>query len=55
MSTIYVTLVVSCLFLPPGMIKNLGLKLTILISQVSYTLFIAANMYPRWYTLLPGI
>ena len=54
MSTIYASLVVSCLFLPPGMIKNLGLKWTILISQCSYTLFIAANIFPRWYTLIPA-
>jgi hypothetical protein len=54
LSSIYVTLVVSCLFLPPIMIKNLGLKWTIAISQFAYLLFIAANMYPKWYILMPA-
>jgi hypothetical protein len=54
LSTIYITLVVSCLFIPPVMIKNIGLKWTIVISQVCYLLFIAANMYPKWYILIPG-
>lgn len=54
LSTIYVSLVISCLFIPPPMINRLGLKWTIVISQCTYTLYIAANMYPRWYTLMPA-
>lgn len=54
LATIYVSLVISCLFLPPAMIKNLGLKWTIIISQCTYTIYMAANIYPRWYTIIPG-
>lgn len=54
LSSIYVTLVISCLFVPPIMIKNLGLKWTIALSQFTYLLFIAANMYPKWYILMPA-
>ena len=55
LSSIYVTLVISCLFVPPIMIRNLGLKWTIVFSQCTYLLFMAANMYPKWYILMPGI
>ena len=54
LSTIYISLVISCLFVPPAMIKKLGLKWTILISQCTYTIYMAANIYPRWYTIIPG-
>ena len=54
LTTIYVTLVLSCLLIPPIMIKNIGLKWTIVFSQLTYLIYIGANMYPRWYTLLPG-
>ena len=54
LSTIYVTLILSCLFVPPFMINHIGLKWTIVISQVCYLLFIAANMYPKWYILIPA-
>lgn len=54
LSTIYVTLVVSCFFLPPIMISNLGIKNTIVTSQFAYLIFIAANTYPKWYTLIPS-
>ncbi len=54
LATIYITIIISCLFLPPIMIKNIGLKWTIVISQICYLLFIAANMYPKWYILMPG-
>ena len=54
LSTIYITLVVSCFFLPPIMISNLGIKNTIVTSQFAYLVFIAANTYPKWYTLIPS-
>jgi MFS family permease len=54
LSTIYITLVVSCLFLPPIVIEHLGLKWTIVASQCTYLLFIAANVYPKWYLLIPS-
>jgi hypothetical protein len=53
LSSIYASIIISCLFLPPLMIKNIGLKWSIVISQVTYLLFIAANMYPKWWLLIP--
>lgn len=54
LSTIYVTLVTSCLFVPPFMIKKLGIKKSIMISQFAYLIYIAANVYPTWYFMLPS-
>ena len=54
LSTIYLTLVISCLLVPPILIDKFGLKLTIIVSQFTYLLFIAANMYPKWHVLLPA-
>jgi hypothetical protein len=54
LSSIYISLIVSCLFLPPILIKNIGIKWSIVICQFTYLLFIAANMYPKWWLLIPG-
>ena len=54
LSVIYVSIILSCIFLPSAMIKQLGVKWTILLSQMAYLLYIAANLYPRYYTLLPA-
>lgn len=54
LSTIYITLVISCLFLPTYMIKKLGIKTTIILCQFTYLLYIACNIRPSWYTLLPA-
>lgn len=53
LSIIYITLVTSCFFVPPFMIKKLGLKTSILASQLAYLLYISANVYPTWYFLFP--
>lgn len=54
LSTIYVSLILSCIFVPTLMIKKLTVKWTIFISQLCYILFIAANIYPQYYTLIPS-
>ena len=54
LSVIYVSIILSCIFLPSALIKQLGVKWTILLSQAAYLLYIAANLYPRYYTLLPA-
>ncbi len=54
LSTIYVTLVISCLFVPPLLIDRVGLVPTIVCSQFTYLLYIAANIYPKAYVLLPS-
>lgn len=53
LSTIYVSLIISCIFLPTLMIKRFGTKWTIVIAQFCYIAYIAANLYPRFYTLVP--
>lgn len=54
LSTIYFSLILSCIFLPTILIKNLGVKWTIFFSQLAYVLYIAANIFPRYYTLVPS-
>ena len=53
LSTIYVTLIVGSLFLPSTMIQKLGIKKTLFFSQLAYILYIGANIYPRYFTLIP--
>ncbi len=48
---IYASLIVSCMFIPPAMIGRIGCKWTLAASMACYAAFIAANYYPRWYTL----
>lgn len=54
LSTIYVALILSSILLPSTLIQKLGVKWTIVLSQCTYILYIAANMYPRYYTLIPA-
>lgn len=53
LSTIYVSLILSCIFIPTILIKNLGIKWTIFCSQLTYILYIAANIYPKYFTMVP--
>ena len=48
---IYTSLIVSCMFIPPALIGRIGCKWTLAVSMACYAAFIAANYYPRWYTL----
>jgi hypothetical protein len=54
LSAIYAALIISSTFLPKLMIKFFGLKWTIVISQAAYIIYIFANIFPSWYTLIPG-
>ncbi|CAF0795983.1 unnamed protein product [Brachionus calyciflorus] len=54
LSITYVCFILSCLLLPTIMIKNLGIKLTIFVCQLSYILYIGLNIYPRYFTLIPS-
>ena len=53
LSTIYAALILSCLFLPTILMSKFGIKWTIFFSQLAYILYIAANIYPQYYTLIP--
>lgn len=48
LSVIYATIIVSAMFLPPIMIKNLGCKWTIVISMACYVSYSVGNLYPGW-------
>lgn len=54
MATIYIALVLSCMFVPTFMIRRLGLKVTLFVSMAMYTPYFAANFYPTWATLIPS-
>lgn len=54
MATIYIALVLSCMFVPTFMIRRLGLKVTLFVSMAMYTPYFAANFYPTWATLIPA-
>ncbi|XP_003456751.1 protein unc-93 homolog A [Oreochromis niloticus] len=53
LSVIYAAIIVSSMFLPPIMIKNLGCKWTIVVSMACYVSYSFGNLYPGWYTLIP--
>lgn len=53
LSVIYASIIVSAMFLPPIMIKNLGCKWTIVVSMACYVSYSVGNLYPGWYTLMP--
>ncbi|CAN7946186.1 unnamed protein product, partial [Ixodes hexagonus] len=54
LATIYMALVLSCMFVPTYMIRRLGLKYTMVSSVTMYIFYFMANMHPTWLTLLPA-
>lgn len=54
LAILYAFLVVSSIFLPNPMISVLGLKWTIAISQVTYLLYVLANIYPIGGLMFPA-
>ena len=53
LSAIYAALILSCIFLPTFLMSKFGIKWTIFFSQLAYILYIAANIYSQYYTLIP--
>ncbi|KAG7274420.1 hypothetical protein CRUP_023893 [Coryphaenoides rupestris] len=53
LSVIYASIIISSMFLPPIMIKNLGCKWTIVVSMGCYVSYSCGNLFPGWYTLIP--
>ncbi|XP_012709528.1 protein unc-93 homolog A [Fundulus heteroclitus] len=53
LSVIYASIIISSMFLPPIMIKNLGCKWTIVAGMACYVSYSFGNLYPGWYTLIP--
>ena len=54
LATIYGALVVSCLFLPSFIIGRLGCKWTVAFSMLCYILYMVANVYAVWATIIPS-
>ena len=52
-STVYASLILSCMFMPSILIKMLKVKWTLVICIFCYSTYIAAQFYPEFYTLLP--
>ncbi|RXG60864.1 UNC93-like protein [Armadillidium vulgare] len=50
---IYLSLVLSCAFVPSWLIKKLKTKWTLPICMFCYSAYIAAQFYPQYYTLIP--
>ena len=51
---IYVMFMISCLTIPPLLIKKIGKKYTLLLSMAGYILHTASNFYPVLPILLCG-
>ncbi|KAK2154829.1 hypothetical protein LSH36_256g04070 [Paralvinella palmiformis] len=54
LSVLYATLVVSCLLIPKLLISAIGHKWTIPLSFSGYIIWMAANGYATWYTMVPA-
>ncbi|KAL3858709.1 hypothetical protein ACJMK2_008970 [Sinanodonta woodiana] len=54
LATIYAASVLSGLLLPPLVIRHLGCKWSLVLSMPCYILYMAANFYPVWGTMLPA-
>uniref|UniRef100_A0A8C5Y2S6 Protein unc-93 homolog A n=1 Tax=Microcebus murinus TaxID=30608 RepID=A0A8C5Y2S6_MICMU len=53
LSTLYGTVLLSSMFLPPLLIRSLGCKWTIAVSMCGYVAFSLGNFSASWYTLIP--
>ncbi|NP_001414406.1 protein unc-93 homolog A isoform X1 [Rattus norvegicus] len=53
LSTLYGSVLLSSMFLPPILIKKCGCKWTIVGSMCCYVVFSLGNFHANWYTLIP--
>lgn len=53
-AAIYASLIVSCMFVPTWLIKTLKCKWTIVFCQLCYSLYIIAQFWPSFGTLIPA-
>ena len=53
-TAIYATLLVSAFFLPSYIIQKLSVKWTIPICMFCYSIYIATQFYPSFYTIIPS-
>ena len=53
LAVVYIALVLSCMLLPTYVLSRLGAKWTMVAAMASYSLYMAAQFYPSFYTLVP--
>lgn len=53
-ATIYSAQTISSLFLPTWIIRKIGLKRTLLFSELCYLAYTAVQFYPTFYTKIPA-
>jgi hypothetical protein len=54
LATLYAALVISSMFLPTLLIQKFTAKWTLVFSMLGYGLYIGAQFYPRFATLIPA-
>ena len=52
-TAVYVSLILSCMFMPSILIKYLKVKWTLVVCIFCYSTYMAAQFYPQFYTLIP--
>ena len=52
-AVLYTAIVLSCMFIPSIMIERMTVKWTMVVSIFCYSINIASQFYPKFYTLLP--
>lgn len=52
-TAVYISLILSCMFVPSLLIKFLKVKWTLVTSIFCYSTYMAAQFYPEFYTLIP--
>ena len=52
-TAVYISLILSCMFMPSVLIKYLKVKWTLVASMFCYTTYMAAQFYPAFETLIP--
>eukprot|EP01105_Mastigella_eilhardi_P018170 TRINITY_DN4201_c0_g1_i1.p1 TRINITY_DN4201_c0_g1~~TRINITY_DN4201_c0_g1_i1.p1 ORF type:complete len:458 (-),score=143.04 TRINITY_DN4201_c0_g1_i1:116-1465(-) len=54
LAVLYLTFAASALLLSTGVVSKLTPKWSIMVGSLGYVVYIGANLYPRYYTLIPG-
>jgi len=52
-TSVYISLILSCMFMPSLLIKYLKVKWTLVVCIFCYSTYMAAQFYPTFYTLIP--
>lgn len=50
---ISITFALSCLFLPSLFIEKFGYKWSVFLCEIGYCTYSIANLYPKWWILMP--